>query len=143
MLNRIKKWIIFLILSLITLYFISYKPSEKEPFYCPDCFRNAWVGHYECMQCSNCGWCVDNYGTGSCGVGDQNGPYFKDCRSWYYRNVCIFGPDCITSSYSWLNPFNLIPTGVHSFPVFFGPRRRPGGGRRPWRRHGGRRPRRR
>ena len=129
MLDKVKKYLLFILLSIIAIYFITYKTSKKEPFYCDGCFRNSWVSFYDCMQCSNCGWCVDNYGNGSCTDGGHGGPNSKDCRSWYYGNMCISGPDCKTQSQPGTVPSHLISSGVHSFPVFVSsgqkPRRRP------------------
>ena len=62
--------------------------------YCPDCNRNDWMGETDCYSCTNCGWCIDPNGNGSCGIGNASGPLFKDCRSWYYNGQCMWGPEC-------------------------------------------------
>ena len=68
--------------------------DESFGVYCPDCNRNDWMGESECYNCTNCGWCIDPNGNGACGIGNANGPLFKDCRSWYYNGMCMWGPDC-------------------------------------------------
>ena len=106
-----------------------------EQFYCPNCRRNNWMGESQCASCDNCGWCIDPNGYGSCGLGDANGPYFKDCRSWYHRGICMRGPDCglrgpvYVTSYPWYNPWGW-------YGRMRGFRRRPHW-RRYGRRHGG------
>ena len=59
--------------------------SFYNPNYCKDCNRSGWRGEQECMQCGNCGWCIDPNGNGSCVQGDARGPYFADCVQYYYN----------------------------------------------------------
>ena len=79
--------------------------------YCPDCNRNNWMGERDCYNCTNCGWCIDPNGNGSCGIGSASGPMFKDCRSWYYNGQCMWGPDCGSvgpiyyNNYYWDRPW--------------------------------------
>ena len=85
--------------------------NETYGVYCPDCNRNNWMGESDCYNCSNCGWCIDSNGNGSCGIGSASGPLFKDCRSWYYNGRCMWGPDCGTTgpiyydNYYWNTPW--------------------------------------
>jgi len=38
----------------------------------------------QCVNCFNCGFCVDKFGNSSCIAGDVNGPYnYEDCRLYY------------------------------------------------------------
>jgi hypothetical protein len=58
--------------------------SFYYPKYCKDCNRVGRKGEQACMACQNCGWCVDPNGYGSCVLGDNTGPYFADCKQYYY-----------------------------------------------------------
>ena len=59
--------------------------SFYNPNYCKDCNQLGWRGEQACMQCVNCGWCIDPNGNGSCVQGDANGPYFADCVQYFYN----------------------------------------------------------
>jgi len=96
MLNKImKKLLIILLITIIFLYFTKienvnegfrnggrYSNLYPIPKYCRNCYQK---GPGKCMQCNNCGWCVDGNGYGSCVLGDQSGPYFADCVQYFYN----------------------------------------------------------
>lgn len=48
--------------------------------------RNCAVRSKEsCADCSNCGYCIPDRGTGFCAPGDERGPYWAgNCRAWEY-----------------------------------------------------------
>ena len=77
----------------IVLLCVFNSSDSIENFYCPNCNRNNWTGESECANCHNCGWCIDPNGYGSCGIGDGRGPFFKECRSWFYRGMKMYGSD--------------------------------------------------
>lgn len=139
------------LIVIVVIYFMQKQNNiimdENFGVYCPDCNGNDWMGESDCFNCSNCGWCIDPNGNGSCARGSMYGPLFKDCRSWYYNGQCMWGPQCgyqgpiyYDNTY-WNTPWysNWWYWG------WGGPRRRyrrhHGGGhrRRPWRHGGGRR----
>ena len=101
------------------------KINESFGLKCTNCNRNNWMGESDCMSCSNCGWCIDPNGYGSCGLGNANGPLFKDCRSWYYNGICMWGPECGSSGPVYYNnPIVEYPWYTRWWYM----------GRRPWRR---------
>ena len=77
----------------IVLLCVFNSSDSIENFYCPNCNRNNWTGEAECANCHNCGWCIGPNGYGSCGIGDGRGPFFKECRSWFYRGMKMYGSD--------------------------------------------------
>lgn len=42
----------------------------------------------QCVQCYNCGFCLDNKGSAQCIPGDVHGPYDskKKCLVWYHND---------------------------------------------------------
>ena len=56
--------------------------SVPEPS-CLDCYYKK---SKECMDCSNCGLCVNN-GFYKCIPGDEHGPYFSEgCEKWVWKD---------------------------------------------------------
>ena len=57
-----------------------WSPPGKR--YCQDCGDYSRGG---CASCSNCGFAINESGSGQCIPGDQKGPYFQqDAISWEY-----------------------------------------------------------
>lgn len=82
-----------LVLVLIVIvYLIINSRNDIEGFtggpnglqYCEDCNRRGKKGLGACLSCTNCGWCVDPNGYGSCVLGDYTGPYFADCAQFMF-----------------------------------------------------------
>ncbi|ARF09595.1 hypothetical protein Indivirus_1_218 [Indivirus ILV1] len=81
---------LFLILTIITILIIAFLgyQSKKERFnqdtgqFCGSCANKTFN---ECLNCFNCGYCVDKWGNGKCIGGDvTSGPYNKEnCALWY------------------------------------------------------------
>ena len=95
---NIKLTILFSIFVIIIIILINRNKllnnfNENYGYYCGNCGRNKWKGERACSSCVNCGWCIDYNGNGSCGIGGVNGPLFKECRSWFYRGIKMYGPD--------------------------------------------------
>ena len=91
--------ILLAISVLAVVVYVCHSKTKKEinenfGINCSNCNRNNWIGESDCMSCNNCGWCIDPNGYGSCAIGNANGPLFKDCSSWYYNGVCMWGPQC-------------------------------------------------
>lgn len=39
----------------------------------------------QCLDCFNCGMCIDKYGNSMCLPGDHKGPYnYENCSIWYH-----------------------------------------------------------
>lgn len=81
------KHIIIIILILIGIYYISQKCvtehyNEQSGTLCQSC-ENKTLN--ECLECFNCGYCIDKFGNGKCIGGDAaSGPYNKEkCAVWY------------------------------------------------------------
>jgi len=82
--------IIVCIFIIITLYFIinKYVPKSYEHFNerygtrWPKC-DNKTFG--ECMECSDCGYCLKNTGS-QCVKGDVHGPYKGTCDRWIHND---------------------------------------------------------
>lgn len=57
----------------------------KVGWHCRSC-SNKTIN--QCMQCYNCGFCLDNEGKASCVPGDVHGPYDKKkfCHMWYHSD---------------------------------------------------------
>jgi hypothetical protein len=80
---------IFLLVGVfILLMILVVKSNVQEAFndqtgkFCYDC-DNKTIN--QCMQCFNCGFCVDKNGNGKCIPGDHTGPWNKeDCYQWHY-----------------------------------------------------------
>jgi len=68
------------------LFYLLNGGKKTEPFYqgiyCTNC---SGKNYNKCVDCFNCGWCVDKHGRGKCVGGDvNNGPYNKEnCHLWY------------------------------------------------------------
>lgn len=77
--------IIIVVLLLVVWYF--KKSTKVEGFraqqgqFCMSCQGKSYN---QCLNCFNCGWCVDEFGNGGCVGGDVNsGPYNKEqCAQW-------------------------------------------------------------
>ena len=85
--------IVIIVSIIVNRYLLTKNFNEKFGYYCKNCNRNNWMGESDCAMCSNCGWCINPDGYGSCGIGDQQ-VQFKDCQSWYYQGQCMWGPAC-------------------------------------------------
>lgn len=85
--EQLLSWIIIAIIFAILL-FIAYKQAYKETFnerYGTRCFecKNKTFG--ECMECSDCGYCLSE-GNSQCMKGDVHGPYKGDCIRWIHND---------------------------------------------------------
>ena len=103
------------VLLLVGLYFS--QQVEKFGVYCRNCGLNGWRGQTDCYECNNCGWCIDPNGYGSCVTGNANGSLFADCRSYFYKGACIYGPEC-----GYNSPIYITPIWYNPF-TWWGPRR--------------------
>ena len=123
--------ILLAISVLAVVVYVCHSKTKKEinenfGINCSNCNRNNWIGESDCMSCNNCGWCIDPNGYGSCAIGNANGPLFKDCSSWYYNGVCMWGPQCgSVGPIYYDNPIIEYPWYTRWWYM----------GRRPWRRH--------
>lgn len=77
---------LIIVLILIVAYF-GYKPitegfNRDTGQFCSTCTGKTFN---QCMNCFNCGFCVDKWGNASCLAGDvRSGPYNKEnCALWY------------------------------------------------------------
>ena len=83
--------LVLLIIALIIYLINSQKVKEGFHFrrqygsWCTDC-SNKTLNH--CLDCAECGFCIDNNGNGKCVKGDGYGPYNKNnnCKLWYHNN---------------------------------------------------------
>ena len=82
------KIIIIIIIIVIFIYF--FKPNIHEGYnsqsgqFCQDCNSRPFN---TCLQCFNCGICVNKYGDYKCVPGDYKGPYnMERCVYWYNRD---------------------------------------------------------
>ena len=72
---------------IIILFFVIMPNQNKENFYlnlvpCADCSTKTFK---KCMDCSNCGICVDMNNNIKCISGDENRPYDKkNCAYWVF-----------------------------------------------------------
>jgi hypothetical protein len=73
---------IVLLLGII-IFFILLCSYKKENFaYCTNCDNKL---HDECIDCTNCGICIDYNGQKRCESGDANGPFNRnDCAYWIH-----------------------------------------------------------
>lgn len=77
-----------------------YPLTEKT---CLDC--NS-MNTQECVDCDNCGVCIDGTGNVTCMPGDVNGPYFNNmCKYWINKEVPNFygsvSPNKLVISRPW------------------------------------------
>ncbi len=80
-------YLVILIVLIVIVAYLGYKP-KKEGFnqdtgqFCRSCSGKTFN---QCLNCFNCGFCVDKWGNSSCISGDVNsGPYNKEqCALWY------------------------------------------------------------
>ena len=77
-----------LIILLIIILFFIWISESKEGFndhsgqLCTTCNGRTFN---QCLQCFNCGFCVDKWGNSTCVGGDRFGPYnFEKCDYYYY-----------------------------------------------------------
>jgi len=96
-------WIIIIIIILwIFLMNNNENFNEQTGQFCNDCKDKTFNS---CLQCFNCGFCVDVFGNSQCIGGDVNGPYNNEkCYLWYTNEVwprmkemndnykCSYGP---------------------------------------------------
>lgn len=63
--------------------------NEQTGQFCPSCVGKTFN---QCLQCFNCGWCVDKWGNGACIGGDANqGPYNKEnCAKFYHTDPFVW-----------------------------------------------------
>jgi len=74
--------IVIIVLLMAILYVFLYK---KESFH----GGNNCIGlsKDECVNNSECGYCVDDTGAGTCMAGNPASPYFSDrCLNWTQKN---------------------------------------------------------
>jgi len=87
--------ILLIILILLCLYVIM-KYFNQENFAIPSQFGCQNCGDFtfdQCMNCVNCGFCIDQRGYGKCVPGNINGPMFEsDCVQWIYGNNILAYP---------------------------------------------------
>lgn len=76
-----------IILAILLLYFVYHLYNNTEGFtneigkLCNTCSDRNFN---QCTDCFNCGFCVDEWGNGSCIGGDVHGPYnYEKCARWY------------------------------------------------------------
>lgn len=86
------KYIILIFILVATAFFIyfyihlNYFESFNEQVgkFCLSCKDKTFN---QCLECFNCGICVDKSGNISCMGGDHRGPYnFERCYRWYHRD---------------------------------------------------------
>lgn len=82
--------VVIICLLFVAAYFINQRLNDTklEQFndtvgrFCYDC---SGKNFNQCLNCANCGYCIDRYGNSSCVPGDHNGPYnCDDCGFWYH-----------------------------------------------------------
>lgn len=78
-------WLLPILIILNIAIFIGLKPNMEGFSHCRDCSRGGWRSERSCMDCLNCGWCIDPNGDGYCVQGDANGPLFNDCAQYFYN----------------------------------------------------------
>lgn len=78
-------WLLLLLIILNVAIFIGMKSYTEGFSHCKDCSRGGWRSERSCMDCLNCGWCIDPNGDGYCVQGDANGPLFNDCAQYFYN----------------------------------------------------------
>jgi hypothetical protein len=55
--------------------------NEQVGKFCYSCEEKTYN---QCLNCFNCGFCVDKHGNGKCIEGDHTGPYNGNiCGMWY------------------------------------------------------------
>lgn len=117
-----------IIISLLIIYLLIFSSKnimegfgELKAFnVCGDCNTVGKKGVSECLSCTNCGWCTDPNGYGSCVMGDYTGPYFADCSQFMFGGgVAISGPGSgqggtgpAIGSASNATPFNVSLAGA-------------------------------
>jgi hypothetical protein len=82
------KHIIIAIIILLVLYYINQRYTNTEHYnensgrLCQSCEHRTIN---QCLECFNCGYCIDKFGNGKCIGGDAaSGPYNKEkCALWY------------------------------------------------------------
>jgi hypothetical protein len=85
-----------IIVILLIIYFILLSKGVvqiEEGFFseqfseggCRDCNRTGKKGMNQCLSCTNCGWCIDPNGYGSCVLGNSDGPLFAECAQYMYN----------------------------------------------------------
>jgi hypothetical protein len=112
--------ILIIIIFLLIIYFIYTNTSlinENFGINCKNCDKNEWIGQQDCNTCNNCGWCIDDEGSGSCSSGNSTGPSTvqssdsppKICENWFYNGKCIWGPQCGDASQLYYNNYYNAP----------------------------------
>ena len=101
-------WYLSVIL-LIIIFILVCKTNNIENFYwgqhyCPSC--NSLMN---CSRCYNCGICIDPNGNKMCARGNYNGPLFKDCSSWQYKNKWVWGGPSKRRRPNWRPPRRRAP----------------------------------
>ena len=85
-------WVIIAIIMFVIVYLL----IENKGNCCIEGYNNQ-TGRFciscanktinQCLECFNCGWCVDKWGNSGCIGGDHKGPYnFENCARWYYSD---------------------------------------------------------
>jgi len=70
--------------------------SQFHGYHCPSCHdRSRSMCTY---YCENCGFCLNQDGTGKCVPGDARGPYFHKCHRWEHTDP--------STKFMWRNPEN-------------------------------------
>lgn len=94
--NKIKLYLILLIIIIATTLFIfnDFDNKISEPFnekvgqFCITC---KGKNYNQCLNCFNCGFCVDKWGNAQCIGGSHRGPYnFERCVRWYHGDPYAF-----------------------------------------------------
>lgn len=71
----------YIVALLIVLLIVCLQKKETYKNFCQNCEDTNLK---DCMNCPDCGICVNDFGN-KCVKGDENGPYFYDtCDKWIY-----------------------------------------------------------
>lgn len=111
------KLLLILIVIFVFLRFRTIKEGFNYPYpyfgmsYCDKCGDK---GEFTCGNCSNCGFCISQFGSGECVPGDQYGPYFReDCIDWRYMKpgaIPQYSPYHMFFPSRWTSYYNQMRT---------------------------------
>lgn len=77
--------------------------NEQTGQFCLSC-KDKTIN--QCLNCFNCGFCVDKWGNSRCVGGDHKGPYnFEKCAYWYHND-----------------PYSVMMQRDQNYKVSYGPR---------------------
>jgi hypothetical protein len=108
-------YIIILIAILVSLVYSTHLDqfTNMAGYYSDQCEDKTLR---DCLECANCGWCMNDNFSSQCVAGDLHGAYdkTKTCNKWYHNDVWTRSVLANDSDYDKYNAYPIFTSGDDS-----------------------------